>query len=198
MPSDRDPGAARAVEDVGDRLHAHQHVLLGDAVGKERRVDQEGLAAELFGHLGRDVVDVGIVLALHAAGGGHDLDRVAAVGTERRDDGADALAAGDADGVAVLDQLEQQVGGGGADLLEDGLRVGRGGGRDPHGFEAGRLLEAASRSNSAWYWLRMLISTIPSSRPCLIRRLTLAWERLVSLAISAWVMPSWKCITSTL
>ena len=43
----RDPGAARAVEDVGDRLHAHQHVLLGDAVGEERRVDQEGLAAEL-------------------------------------------------------------------------------------------------------------------------------------------------------
>ena len=59
-------------------------------------------------------------------------------------------------------------------------------------------LKRLSRSNSAWYWLRMLISTIPSSRPCLIRRLTLAWERLVSLAISAWVMPSWKCITSTL
>ena len=39
--------------------------------------------------------------------------------------------------------LEQQVGGGGADLLEDRLRVGRGGGRDPHRFEAGRLLEAA-------------------------------------------------------
>ena len=29
-----------------------------------------------------------------------------------------------------------------ADLLQDGLRVGGGGGRDPHGFEAGRLLEA--------------------------------------------------------
>ena len=87
-------------------------------------MDQEGLAAELLGHLGRDVVDVGIVLALHAAGRRHDLDRVAAIRTERRDDGADALAAGDADGVAVLDQFEQQVGGGGADLLEDRLRIG--------------------------------------------------------------------------
>jgi hypothetical protein len=54
-----------------------------------------------------------------------------------------------------------------------------------------------SRSKSAWYWLRMVISIIPISRPCLMRRLTLAWESLVILAISAWVMPSWKCITST-
>ena len=37
-------------------------------------MDQEGLAAELVGHLRRDVVDVGVVLALHAAGRRHDLD----------------------------------------------------------------------------------------------------------------------------
>ena len=48
----------------------------------------------------------------------------------------------------------------------------------------------ASRSKRPWYWLRIEISTMPSSRPCLIRRLTLACDRLVSRAISAWVMPS--------
>ena len=97
--------------------------LLGDAVGKQRRVDEEGLAAELVGHLGRDVVDVGVVLALHAAGRRHDLDIEGALRVQHLDHGADTLAAGDAHRVAVLQRLEQQARRGGADLLEDGLRV---------------------------------------------------------------------------
>ncbi|MCY1301093.1 hypothetical protein D9M70_506840 [compost metagenome] len=86
-------------------------------------MDLKGPAAEPVGHQRRDVVDVGIVLALDAAGRRDDLHIEAARCLQPGDDGADALAAGDADGVAVANLFEQQPGRRLADRLKCRLLV---------------------------------------------------------------------------
>ena len=74
MPTTATRPCARWSKTSRDRRHVHQHVALRAAFGKERRMDQTGLAAELFGHQRRDMVDVGVVLALDAARQWHDFD----------------------------------------------------------------------------------------------------------------------------
>ncbi|MNL68727.1 hypothetical protein D3C87_1934990 [compost metagenome] len=64
---DRHLGLPGAFEHIGHRTHVDQHGALGSAVGKERRMDLIGSAAQPVRQEGRDMVDVGIVLALHAA-----------------------------------------------------------------------------------------------------------------------------------
>ena len=85
----------------------------------------EGAAAQLVGQRRRDVIDVGIVFALHQPGGRHHLDVVAPRGFDAGHQRAEALAAGDAEPVTVLDGVEHQVCRARADALQRRLRVVR-------------------------------------------------------------------------
>ncbi len=92
---ERDIGGARKVEDLLDRRHAGQHVPLRTVLGKKRRVDQDRLAAEPFGHARHEMVHIGVDLALHPAGERHDGDVERLLGRQGLDDRAHRLAPGD-------------------------------------------------------------------------------------------------------
>ncbi len=95
-------------EHIGDGAHVDQHFPLGSTVGKQRSMDLERPATKAVSHQGRDVIDVRIVLALHTSGHRYHFDAIPPLRLQPGDDGADALAAGDANGVAVRDLLQQQ------------------------------------------------------------------------------------------
>ncbi len=86
-------------------------------------MDQERLAAELVGHLRRDVVDVGVVLALDARRWPARLRRrTSAPGSALSTTALTPLPPVMQIDVAVLQRLQQQARGSRADLLQDGLR----------------------------------------------------------------------------
>ena len=88
-------------------------------------MDLVGAPAETVGHHRRDVVDVGIVLALDASRRRNDFDIEAALRLQSSHDGADALAAGDANRIAIRNLFEQQPGCRLTDGLKRRLRIVR-------------------------------------------------------------------------
>ena len=92
-------------------------------------MNQHGCAAEALGQLRGEMIDVGVILALHAAGERNDLHIEGPVGIEVLHHRADRLAAGNGDHVPVANCLEQLVGRRAPDLLQVCVRIARNGGR---------------------------------------------------------------------
>ena len=90
---------------------------------KSGACNKHGLAAELLGKPRREVVDVGVVLALYAAGQRNDGHVEGTLRHQVLHYRAYRLAAGDGDDVAVAQRLQQLVGGGAADLLDSRVRA---------------------------------------------------------------------------
>ena len=123
MPTSAICALPREVEHFADRADLHQRVSLLTTFREQRRVQEHRGAAEPVGKLRGEVVDVGVVLALHPARQRHHRDVEGVVRREVRDDGAHRFPAGDRDHVAVADRFQELVGGGAADQLQVGVWV---------------------------------------------------------------------------
>ena len=76
---DRDRRVAGTGQDLAHRLQREQDVALLAGGGEDRGVDLEGLALKLVGELRRQMVHIGEVFALDAAGRRHDSDVIGPV-----------------------------------------------------------------------------------------------------------------------
>lgn len=153
------------------------------------------MPAEPVRHQGGDVVDVGIVLALDAAGRGDNLDIKAARGLQAGNDGAYPLAAGDADRISVGDLFEHKPCRGFADRLERDLRVV---GDRRHDDRAADTSERQQLFFDFHQWLdRRLDLDLDETKlaAALDEAVTVACEIPSWSAICACVMPSRKCST---
>ena len=159
--------------------HFHQHVALLAAFGEERRMHQQGAAAKPLGKPRREMIDIGVEFALHAAGQRHDGHVEGALRLQVLDHRTHRLAAGDRDDVSVAQRLQQH------DWRPHG-RPAAASCRGCRGRSAPRRwldrppasVRRFSRSTSGWNGLSMAIFTMPSLRPWAISRFTFDGDRL--------------------
>lgn len=119
----RDSRLARDIHDVAHGPDRHQQVAFRRRVRVERSMDQGRAAAELVGKPGRDVIDICIVLALHATGHWRDVHVIGTINGKIVDHRPERLAAGDGDRVAVADGIDQHFACLLADLVKRGLGI---------------------------------------------------------------------------
>ena len=141
---------ARQIKNFLHRTQVHQHLALVGALGEQRRMQLQRPPAQPFGHARGQMVDIGVVLSLHAAGQGHHLHVDGPFDRQGVHHGRDGLAARNAKDVAVAQRFGQMRGGGLTDLRQPRAIIVRHGGRDDgRADKAGRRTAVAQAPSGA-------------------------------------------------